>query len=341
MKLTPSKEELKLKKLIEESEKILVTGHIRIDPDAVCSILITTDILRQIYTEKIINPIIQESYYKWPINTEEIFPGINTINNLPGEVIDLEKYDLVIVCDAGSIERCLPKWKGDTEIAIIDHHEIIPNSKQDVLINEKRSSNSEQLYITFRKIFDGSFSINKDLASLIYFGITADNGRFLYENVNSETFEVVAEIFDIAEVNPQIVEKNTLRLSINSLKALGEALNNMQCKKNFCYSYFTKDFVKKNGLTVEELTSGGKDHFLSNIVINTKDIDWGFVTYPTSEKDIWKVSFRAFRNTENVEPYARALGGGGHIRSASATVDAKSAKEAVKIVLDTIAQNPS
>jgi phosphoesterase RecJ-like protein len=341
MKLTPSKEETKLKKLIEESEKILVTSHIRIDPDAVCSILITTDILEQLYPEKSIFPIIQESYYKWPINTEKIFPGIGTIENIPNEMVDLNDYDLVIVCDAGEIERCLPKRKGKTKVVIIDHHEIIPNSKQDVLINEKRSSNTEQLYITFKRIFNGNFSVNKDLATLIYFGIITDNGRFLYENVNSETFEVVAEIFDIAEVNPQLMEKNILRLNINSLKALREALNNMKCKKNFCYSYFTKGFVKKTHLTVEELTSGGKDHFLSNIVVNTKDVDWGFVVYPTSNNDVWKVSFRAFRDTENIEPYARALGGGGHIRAASSTITAKSAKEAVKIVLDTISQNPS
>ncbi len=341
MKLTPSKEEKKLKRLIEDSDKILVTAHIRIDPDAVCSILITKDIINQVYPEKSVDPIIQESYFKWPINTEEIFPGINAIKNLPNQTIDLEKYDLVIVCDSGSIERCLPKRKGETKIAIIDHHEINSDLRQDVLVNEKRSSNSEQLYITFKKIFKGKFSVDKNIASLIYFGITADNRRFLYENVNSETFKVVAEIFDTAEVNPQIVEKNTLRLSLSSLKALGEALNNMKCKENYCYSYFTRDFVKKNGLTVEELTSGGKDHFLSQLVINTKDVDWGFVTYPISEKDMWKVSFRAFRNTQNVEPYARALGGGGHVRAASSTVEAKSAKEAVKTVLAVISQNPS
>ncbi|MFH1547080.1 MAG: bifunctional oligoribonuclease/PAP phosphatase NrnA [bacterium] len=341
MKLTPSKEELKLKKLIEESNKILVTGHQRIDPDAICGVLAVTKIINQLFPEKTVNPILQESHYKWPINSEKVFPGIKSVKNIPDETIDLDKYDLVIVCDADRLDRCITNMKGSSKIAVIDHHEIHPKEGRDIFINEKRSSCSEQVYVSFKRMFDGGFKVGKDIATLIYFGITADTGRFLYKSVNSETFEVVSEIFDISNANPQQVEKNSLRISRNSLNALSEALKNMRCEKNYCYSYIEKDFTEQNNITSEEVTSGGKDYFLSQLIVNTKDIDWGFVVIPTPEQNIWRVSFRAFRDTEDVERFARALGGGGHITASAANVDSNTAKEAVEVVLDTIESNPS
>jgi phosphoesterase RecJ-like protein len=324
MKLTPSKEEKKLKKLLDESQKILVTGHQRIDPDAVCSILVTIDILKQIYPEKDIDPIIQETNYNWPINTEEVFPGIGKIKNLPNEEIDLDQYDLVLVEDANRIGRCLSKTKGKSKITVIDHHDSKLREKPDIFINEGRSSNVEQLYITFKRIFNGNFKISKDTASLIYFGITADNGRFLYDKVSSDTFQVVADIYDIADVNPQKLEKNVLRLTRKSLISLKEVMENMKCDGNYCYSYITKEFIDKHNLTNSDVTSGGKDYFLSNIIVNTQGLDWGFMVYPIPGENRCRVSFRSFRNTEDVQKYARQLGGGGHINASAASINAKS-----------------
>lgn len=339
MNLKPSKEELKLKKLVENSQKVLITGHRGIDPDAVCSILILTDILKQIYPDKEVFPIIQEIRYEWPINTDELFPGISTIDNRGKDQIDLDNYDLAIACDSSSLERCLPNTKGKTTIAIIDHHNSPPDGSESAFVNEQRSSNSEQIYITARRLWGDKFEISKNTARLIYLGIVMDNGRFLFDKINSDTFAVVSDIYDIAKVNMQKIDKDFSIMTKRTTISLTEALNNRKSEGRMCYSSFSKEFIKDNNLKTEEVTAGGKDYFLSNIIVGNKDYDWGFVVYPSIKEDKWRVSFRSFINTEDVEQYAKALGGGGHkVASAAYLDDIDNEKDGVQKVLDTISQ---
>lgn len=341
MKLTPSKEELKLKKLIEESSKILLITHIRIDEDAICSTLLTYYFLHKYYPDKEISIIIQETQDYWPRFTELDLKDYEKIDNIPSsQKVDLTKYNLVILNDVDEIKRCLSNYEGKTKVAIVDHHDSLAPESFEVKVNELRSSATEQVFITYKRILGNKFKVDKYISQYVHIGIFADTGRFLYSKTTSDTYEIMAEIKKVNTTNSEDLWKKIMNMDPKAVKTLGEAINNMKIVDNLCYSYISDEYKKNNNLTIDQVRSGISDNFLSSIARYIHGVDWAFVVFPIGE-NAWKIGFRSIGGKVDVEKYARALKGGGHRSAASTIISANTVDEALKIVLDTIASNPS
>ena len=104
------------------------------------------------------------------------------------ETIDEDSEDLIVIVDASDLSLVCD----DTDsiintkkpIVVIDHHQQVTNS-HDLVINEERSSATEQITFSFKEILGKNFKLTNEIAELGQHGINADTGRFLYETTYS------------------------------------------------------------------------------------------------------------------------------------------------------------
>ena len=143
------KKHKELKKYIKEANNILIISHRGPDPDAFCSMLLLKEAIKQIYPEKIVK-----------IKAKQM-PNFNIPTMKDIEVVEkIEKGDeeFIIITDIPSLSVCVNDEDSlkdtTTPMMIIDHHPEGRETEEDITINEGRSSASEQVYITARRIFE-------------------------------------------------------------------------------------------------------------------------------------------------------------------------------------------
>lgn len=252
-----------------------------------------------------------------------------------------EEEDLIIVTDTGSIDFCLdfardPMKDTNKEVVCIDHHTEINSQSDGLVINEERSSASEQVFITFKDILGKKFKITKDIAELIQYGIVADTGRFLYDTTTPDTLRVFADAKQVFDVDMEAMSYNAAKFPKEATPAIISYLKTLTIEKDMAYMYISLDEIEKGGLSktgVNEAQAFLRDKYIRFI----QGVHWGFVIKPDFDnQNTWFVSFRSTKGYQEVGGIAQLLGGGGHPYAAAAGIKANNAEEALEKVLDAI-----
>lgn len=170
---------------IKEYDTIIIHRHVRPDPDAIGSQCGLGTILQESFPEKKI----------YMVGANE-----KSLSFLRGmDEIDDREYEqaLVIVCDTANEERvCDQRYKQGKKIIKIDHH---PNENPygDILwVDTTASSCSEMIYELYEYGKDKGLVLSQEAARLLYAGIVADTGRFLFSNTKPKTFRYVANLIE-------------------------------------------------------------------------------------------------------------------------------------------------
>jgi len=306
------KKHKQLKRYIENANNILVVSHRGPDMDAFCSMLLVKEFLNIFFPSK---KIVVKARQLPSFN----IPRMHDIERV--ETIDEGEEDLIIIVDIPDLEFvCNPNetlFSTKKDIVVIDHHQKISKDYK-LVINEHRSSASEQVIETFKQILGKEFKLTKEIAALGQYGINADTGRFLYHTTTPNTLRLFADLYEFYPIDLEEITYKIGKVPQESAKIVAHLLENINIIKDMAYTYISLEDVNQNHWKKSDIGKAVtfvKDNYLRFI----QGVHWGFTLKPDIKKEnIWWVSFRSTNGYQDVNEITKSLGGGGHIYASGA-----------------------
>jgi phosphoesterase RecJ-like protein len=194
----------------------------------------------------------------------------------------------------------------------IDHHEDNTMYGDINLVDEKTSSTAELIY---RILIAAGWELEPEVATCLYTGLMTDTGRFQHRNTTPETFNAASEMVEAGADIFQVVREIYENQSLSYTHLVGKALQRVEVREEcgLIYSYVTQADLDETGASLSE-TEDLIDYLRvvrgTSVVALFKELEDGRV----------RVSLRS-RDTVEVGPIARSMGGGGHAMAAGYTSD--------------------
>ncbi|MBS6727762.1 MAG: bifunctional oligoribonuclease/PAP phosphatase NrnA [Lachnospiraceae bacterium oral taxon 082] len=294
----------KLLELIENAKNIAITGHVSPDGDCTGSTLALYNYITENFEGKQVRVCLEKPSKKF-----SYMNGFDLISEDP-----FSEADLLVSLDASDRERLGSRGVMlDTakESICIDHHVTNTNFAKFNIVEDFRSSTCELLYtlLDYDKI-----SVNT--AVCLYTGIVHDSGVFKYQSTTRQTMEIAGALIDKGFDFTKIIDDTYFKKDFNATKLLGLVLTNAKLIFDGKCCYGLLDYDTWTSYIDDKKKMDG-------IIDNLRNIDGveiALFMYETA-KDEHKVSLRSIN--ANVSSIAAALGGGGHMRAAGATVHGK------------------
>lgn len=339
---------MKFKELVEDSNRVLITSHISLDPDAVCSVLLLGLTLQLNYPDKTIAMVLEET----TAQDLTFLAGYEKIKL--GPLTDSAKEfrpDLFISVDAAGVKR-LSRNDSQTlaqslhepyvKQVIIDHHPTDNTVRADLYIRSDAPATAQMIY---ELLFD-ELKLKKPegYANISLLGIVRDSNRFKYTNPqHRKTFQIVSALLD-AGASIEELENKLDRYTKDELEVLANLLQNTTLADGHTYSFIDDEFSKswqQAGKPIDAFKAAC-DIYSGQFLRSVEGNNWGFVVYPElqASDNSYSVSFRAVSETVDVAAIAAKLGGGGHKQAAGAkNIQVKNVQEAVSKVQQIIDKN--
>lgn len=296
--------------LIEHSSKILLTGHVRPDGDAIGATLALRRYLMSLGKEAtVILPNAYPNYYSWIPDIQSIL----ILENNQAKVTEvIKEADLLFCVDYNQLSRisALRPLVEPLKIPriVIDHH-IGPQIPCDFLYSVSSASASAELVYRFICEMSGDGAIDLMIATQIMIGITTDTGGLSFSCNNPELYHIVGNLV------AKGVDRNNLNIklfhtySVDRFKLMSHCLSKMEIladgrtalmtltekeQKKFNYQVGDTEGFVNMPLTIQKINR--------SILIREEDGDV-------------KVSLRS-EGDNPVNTIAELFGGGGHKNAA-------------------------
>lgn len=315
-----------LKDYIEEAKRILVVAHRGPDMDAFCSMLLVKEFLNLHYPEKrIVAKAKQLPNYN--------IPRMHDITVV--DTLDEGDEDLIIIVDSADIEMVCD---GDDTLnnsskvmVVLDHHKTKTDRHQ-VVINEERSSASEQVIASFNQILGKDFKLTKEIAELGQFGIVADTGRFLFELTTSDTLRMFADLMEVSRIDLEEIDYKLSKVPVGATTIIVELLRRLTIEGDMAYTYANIEDTHRWGRAdITEALNFVKNSYLRYV----QGVHWGFILKPSKKDDnSWWISFRSTKGYQEVDKIAEDLGGGGHIYASGAKLEYQEPQSLDQVITD-------
>ena len=303
---------------IPKSSKILITGHVNPDGDALGSGLA----LKLVFNDLGYSSTIA---YDFPvkISDELSFLPISNLSSYDSKYL-ANVFDVAIVFDCGdskrlgSLENLVNNSKS---IYVIDHH-----LGQEFGTHQEVDSNAASTtQVLYRILYREKIEINPVVATCLLTGLITDTGRFQYPNTTEEVFDIASQLLKLGANLPLITESIYGSVNHNALKLQAEIITRIVLIKEFNLSFsyvLNDDYVKYN--TKQEDTD-----FLIDVVRLPKESNVALLL--KEQKDgIYKGSLRS-RGEIDVQAIASSLGGGGHKAAAGFSTNLKREDILIKV----------
>lgn len=232
-----------------------------------------------------------------------------------------------------SVDVASPAQLGDlAEIApapvlMIDHH-AVGVRYADGYVKPDSSSTGEVLYdIAEELIKQGKIKMTKPLAYALYTAISSDTGCFCYSNATPDTYRKAARLMESGIDYPDINHRLFNSKSERQIKAEGFIASILKTAKDGKIAYAALKNSDKESLALCD------DDFETAIDV-VRSVLGAKTALFVRETDNGKIK-ASLRSTDNdVAGVAAKFGGGGHVRAAGCSPNAKCAEEATKMILD-------
>lgn len=312
----------KIKNIIDNGERFLITTHIDPDGDAIGSSFSLYWVLESFQKKPFIYmrdqvPYMYEFLPRPPRMSHKELPG--------GD------YDAVFALDCGNLFRVgngheLLKERGP--LINIDHHTTNETFGVVNVINQDSSSTAEILYKLYRSM---KAPLTFDVAINLYTAIFTDTGSFRYSNTNPEAFLICEKMMKHGVSPSYVAEMVHENHPKERFFLLREVLASLELLENdsVALALITKDMFRKTG-TSKEHSEGFVENIKEMRGINVAILIREVTSYQ------YKVSMRSKGNTD-VAKICNHFGGGGHRNAAGCTIDGAigqvkdKLKEALKI----------
>lgn len=304
----------RVRHLLSESEKVVITCHLTPDGDAIGSSLGLCHVLSAIGKDVV-------------VVTPDLTP--KTLLFLPGvkETVAYTRYeeyatkllaeaDLIFCLDFNEskrvdrMESALLASKAPK--VMIDHH-LHPGEFADVVISHPESSSTAML--VFRtlcrlELFD---CIDKNAAECIYTGMMTDTGNFSYNSNDPELYVVIAELLKKGVDKDKLYQRACNTFSESSLRLNGYALSEkMELLAEHGCSLITLDASELERFHYER----GDTEGLVNKPLAMPGVTWS--VYLREDPTQIKVSMRSKGQFPVNAVCKDVFGGGGHLNAAGA-----------------------
>ncbi len=295
--------------MIESGESFVLTSHVKVDGDALGSMLALRTVLtrmgkrvRMTHVESV------PEIYRFLPGTDAVCP--------PDAVPEDEQYDVGIILDSGALSRvgaAADVVKRARTLINIDHHQEWQDFGAVNVIDLEASAVGETLYWLFEW---AGVTLDAQIAVSLYTSIVTDTGGFRYTSTTPRTHQIAAALLDCG-VDPGEVSQHLYdNRPRAALRLLGLALGTIDqtCDGQVTWMSVDGDMLRASGASPEHLE--------------------GFVNYPRSvsgtkiailfaetEPGKTKASIRSNVRV-NVSQLAAQFGGGGHYRAAGCMIEA-------------------
>ena len=321
------KEIIKLQKayaMMKVAKGILFVGHLRPDGDAISSLLAL---------ELIVKKLGQKSYtfaeQQHPLVFNYLPNFYNIINDKVGLYDNfketdswLQFFDLIIVCDCGSLartsiaEEILAFKKYGGKVIEFDHHPKI-DDYADLEIRDSNLSSTAELVYNF--ISANNIQLDRHLADCILTGIMADTGNFLYPSATNATMEAASASLLAGASYAKILQAISGEKNFTIMKLWGLILDRVQLnmKYKMAIALVTRKEMKEI-LSDEHLEPAIESELFSNLIAflsNYAGVKVVMLLHEDANGYV-KGSLRSTADGYFVDKLAIALGGGGHERAA-------------------------
>ncbi len=284
------------KKLIEQSQTILLTTHARTDGDDLGTVLaLAQELIRQ---NKQVYCTIKGGVPK----QLKFLPGSNLVNELLSDA----QFDLLIISGCSNKERCEIEDIINLNVPVIniDHH-IDNTSYGDVnIVDSSKSAVTELTYDFFSYC---AWPVSSSVATCLLTGIFTDTGSFMHSNVEASTLDVASKLL-LAGAHTNPIAKQTYHgKNIATLKAWGKALENsyFDSDSKVIYSILTEEDLKE--LNTESSAFEGLVETLNTV----PEARFALLLKQDGEKVKGSLRSESYKGI-NVNQIAKLLGGGGH-----------------------------
>ena len=240
-------------------------------------------------------------------------PGADRI----GESVEALRrdYDLVAVLDAptasrmGKVGEALPT---DAPVVVVDHH---PPTKPfgDAMWTDTRASSVGEMIYSLA--LAGNWSVSPAAATCLYTAIMTDTGRFTYSNATPTTFRIAAELIELG-ADHVLVADNVYQQTSPGLMALrGQAMATLALHANgrIAVMRVTRGMFQRAGVDPVDAQE------MADLPRSVACVQVGVLLTELPEDNAVKISLRS-RGGLNIEPIARAFGGGGHPAAAGCRI---------------------
>lgn len=303
-----------LKTMIHESEKVVLTCHVRPDGDAIGSTLGLWHLLRTLgKSASVIVPDKPPFNLSFLPGYKEI--GVYTIHKDFCETT-IKEADLLICCDFNVPSRqdsLAPVVESSTARKILIDHHTEPDDFTDLMISyPKMSSTCELIFrlIAAMKLYN---VMDSDCATCLLTGIITDTRNFTVNLHNPDIYDILMRLLEKGVDKDFIVKEALNTRSLNSLKLEAYALS----QKLEIYPEHKCALVT---LTTDELKrfeyERGDTEGLVNRPLEVRGLIYSI--FMREDPDCVKISARSCHDFPVSEICKTLYGGGGHIQASGA-----------------------
>lgn len=295
----------KIRDIIREGKKFLITTHIDPDGDALGSTFSLYWVLKSLGKEACV--FLKDSVpYRY-----EFLPGPpDILHALPDEL-----FDAVFVLDCGNLFRTGDDYErihALGPLVSIDHHETNEGFGVINIVENKASSTAEILYKLYRSM---EIDYTYNVAVNVYTAVFTDTGSLRYENADPTAFMICEQMVE-AGVKPSHVAQMVYESHPKErFLLLGEVLGTLRTFNGdrIAIAHVTEEMFKKTGTTSEH-TDGFSEEFRK-----IRGVEVSVFIRQTGERR-YKISMRS-KGTIDVAFVCSRFGGGGHKNAAGCTID--------------------
>lgn len=206
-------------------KKAVITTHHKPDGDAMGSSLGLYAFLKyQIPSVHVITPTDYADNLNWLPGNDDVLiwegneDKANAITREADLVFCLDFNRLSRINEYGEVVRT-----ARAEKVLIDHH-LDPEHFEQFTFWDPKSSSTAELVFHFIKHYFGLEHISRDSATCLYTGLMTDTGNFQYNNTNSTTHMVAADLLDKGADHVRIHEKIYDTFTLNRSRLFGYCL---------------------------------------------------------------------------------------------------------------------
>jgi phosphoesterase RecJ-like protein len=302
-----------VKAVLKDKKKISIVCHRNPDGDAYGSSLGLYHYLKDKHDVTVISPNDCPNFLKWLPGEKDI---VVLENNQRKATKILEASDVVFTLDFNALHRTGDATQKVLErinptYIMIDHHQQPDDYASIQFSDTSKSSTCEMVYDFIANLGDSN-KVNKEIATCIYTGIMTDTGSFRFSSTTPKTHRIVADLLEKGADNAKIYNNVMDNNSLNRMKLLSKALDNLKLMEAYKTAYITLSQKELNEFHFEK---GDTEGFV-NYALSIKDVVFAVIFIEDKQQGIIKMSFRS-KGKFSVNEFARNhFNGGGHTNAA-------------------------
>lgn len=312
-KIIDSRKAKELKKVLDGSDRVVLTCHVRPDGDAIGSTLGLWHLLRSLGKDPTV--IVPD---KAPVNLS-FLPGFKEIavytNHKEFCEKTVENADLIICCDFNTPSRqdtLSPLIQEATCTKVLIDHHTEPDEFADITFSYPKMSSTCELVFRIIAAMGIYEKVDKECATCLLTGIITDTRNFTVNINYPDIYDILMRLIS-KDVDTNWIVKEALNTrSLNSLKLEAYAIaNKMEIFPEHKCALITLDQEELKKYSYEK----GDTEGLVNKPLEVRGMIYSI--FLREDPDCVKISARSCEDFP-VSEICKQFGGGGHIQAAGA-----------------------